>query len=76
MPDQRSMNDLVRRLTAAERKILGQMLAEQFEAGVYEALVVLHEAQVPPFEEGYEGTPFHDFVGRLRDWPWPQASVS
>jgi len=52
------------------------MLAEQFEAGVYEALVVLHEVQVPPFDEGYEETPFHDFVGRLGGWPWPQASVS
>ena len=35
------------------------------------ALVVLHEAQLEPFDEGYEGTPFHDFVGRLTGWQWP-----
>ncbi len=37
-----------------------------FEAGAHTALVVLHEVVVPPFEDGYEGTPFHDFVGRLQ----------
>jgi hypothetical protein len=31
----------------------------------------LHEAGIQPFEDGYEGTPYHDFVGRLIDWSWP-----
>lgn len=44
---------------------------EAFAAGVHAALVVLHEEGVPPFEDGYAGTPFHDFVGRLHDWEWP-----
>ena len=47
------------------------MLEEQFVGGVHETLVVLHEADIEPFDDGYEGTPFHDFVGRLTDWPWP-----
>ena len=43
-----------------------------FEAGVHAALVALHEERLPPFEDGYEGTPFHDFVGRLQGWDWPE----
>ncbi len=42
-----------------------------FVSGVHTALRVLHEAGLPPFEDGYEGTPFHDFVGRLQGWQWP-----
>jgi hypothetical protein len=34
----------------------------------YEVSVLL------PFDKAYEGTPFHDFVGRLDDWEWPKAS--
>ena len=48
------------------------MLEQAFVGGVHETLVVLHEAEVSPFDQGYEGTPFHDFVGRLDDWPWPE----
>jgi hypothetical protein len=47
------------------------MLQEQFVDGVHAALVAMHEHPVPPFEDGYEGTPFHDFVGRLDGWEWP-----
>jgi hypothetical protein len=70
MPDQLAVNELLRGLTGSEREVLAQMLALEFVGGVHEALVVLHQAQVEPFQEGYEGTPFHDFVGRLDDWPW------
>ncbi|MFD3404582.1 DUF6547 family protein [Kribbella sp. NPDC058693] len=66
-----AVNQLLRRLTSAEREVLAQMLAQEFVGGVHETLVVLHEAQVEPLQDGYEGTPFHDFVGRLDDWPWP-----
>jgi hypothetical protein len=48
------------------------MLEDEFVSGVHESLVVLHEESVPPFDGGYEGTPFHDFVGRLGDWDWPE----
>jgi hypothetical protein len=71
MPDQQAMNLLLARLDLAEREILAQMLSEAFQGGVHETLVILHEAEVPPFDIAYEGTPFHDFVGRLDDWPWP-----
>ncbi|TCC65459.1 hypothetical protein E0H73_00470 [Kribbella pittospori] len=71
VPAQPAVNQLLRRLTPAEREVLAQMLAQEFVGGVHETLVVLYEAQVEPFQDGYEGTPFHDFVGRLDDWPWP-----
>ena len=71
MPDQRAMNGLLRRLAPADREILAQMMAEEFVSGVHESLVVLHEQKLPPFDNGYEGTPFHDFVGRLDAWEWP-----
>ncbi len=44
------------------------MLYEAFWGGVHETLVILHEEGVSPFDTAYEGTPFHDFVGRLDDW--------
>jgi hypothetical protein len=47
------------------------MLAGAFFGGVHETLVVLHEAGIRPFDDGYEGTPYHDFVGRLDGWEWP-----
>jgi hypothetical protein len=71
-PDQWAINELVRRLSEADRQILANMLEETFISGVHEALVVMHEAGVPPLNNGYEGTPFHDFIGRLNGWTWPQ----
>lgn len=44
---------------------------DAFEAGVFIALRVLHDESIPPFEDGYEGTPFNDFAGRLNGWAWP-----
>jgi hypothetical protein len=71
IPDQREINVLLSRMSAAEREVLAQMLAQEFESGVHTTLVALHELEVPPFDKAYEGTPFHDFVGRLDDWEWP-----
>jgi hypothetical protein len=71
MPDQHAANVLLARLDRGEREVLAVMLAQAFVGGIHETLVVMHEAEVPPFDQGYEGTPFHDFVGRLDDWPWP-----
>ena len=52
--------------------MLATMLQEALVAGVHETLVKLYEAQVEPFEDGYEGTPYHDFIGRLGGWEWPK----
>ena len=48
------------------------MLEDTYVAGVHDTLVALHQAQVHPFEDGYEGSPFHDFIGRMNGWEWPQ----
>jgi hypothetical protein len=71
LSDQHAFNVLLRKLDASEREVLAQVLEQQFVAGVHQALAVLHEHEVPPFEDGYEGTPYHDFVGRLAGWAWP-----
>jgi hypothetical protein len=73
LDDQRAMNELLRALTPGHLEVLAQMLAQEFQSGVHETLVVLHEEQLPPFEDGMEGTPFQDFVGRLADWDWPAS---
>ena len=68
---QHEFNELLASLDAHQRKVLAAMLEQRFQAGVHTTLVVLHEAQIAPFEDGYEGEPFHDFVGRLAGGPWP-----
>jgi hypothetical protein len=72
MPEQHAMNALLARLDGPERNVLAMMLEEAFVSGVHETLAVLHEAQVRPFDDGYEGTPLNDFVGRLQGWEWPK----
>lgn len=71
MPGQHKMNVLLAGLSDSGREVLAQMLAEAFQSGVHETLVILHEAAIPPFDDGYEGSPFHDFAGRMQGWPWP-----
>ena len=56
-----------------DREILAGMLAHEAELGVFETLKVLEQFQVEPFEDGYEGSPYNDFIGRLADWEWPEA---
>jgi len=73
LPDEQRINALLAGLSADDREVIARMLGEAFQSGVHEALVVLHAGQVPPFEDGYEGTPFHDFTGRLQGWPWPDG---
>jgi hypothetical protein len=70
--DQHEVNQLLARMPGADREIVARILAEEFVAGVHTALVALREADLEPFEDGYEGTPFHDFMGRLDGWPWPE----
>jgi len=71
LADQWRMNQLLLSLSSEQRDVLGEMLTQQFVGGVHETLVVLHETGIPPLDEGYEGDPFHDFVGRLGGWEWP-----
>jgi len=71
LADQWRMNELLLSLSSEQRDVLAEMLAQQFVAGVHETLVVFHEHGVPPFDDGCEGDPFHDFVARLDGWEWP-----
>lgn len=71
LPDQHAMNDMLRRLSLDDRPVLAQMLTNAFVGGVHETLVVLHQHAVPPFDDGYQGTRFNDFSGRLVGWEWP-----
>jgi hypothetical protein len=48
------------------------MLAHEFAGGVFETLKALEAFDIAPFREGYEGSPYHDFIGRLADWEWPE----
>jgi hypothetical protein len=72
LPEQHQINEFLARLTKKDRETVAGMLSGEFVSGVHAALVALHEAAIPPFEDGHEGTPFHDFVGRLDDWNWPE----
>ncbi len=73
LEDQHEINLLLNRLTKADRDVIAMMLAHEVVTGVFETLKVLEEFKVTPFEEGYEGSPFNDFIGRLDDWQWPES---
>ena len=72
LPDQHRINELLARLSKADREVLAGMLAQEVELGVFETLKVLEGFGVAPFEDGYEGAPYNDFIGRLADWKWPE----
>lgn len=71
LPEQFEMNALLSRLDADARTVLARMLTEAFASGVFESLKVMEKYQVEPFRDGYEASPFNDFIGRLHDWKWP-----
>jgi len=73
LSDQHEINVMLSRMSAADREILANMLASQVVTGVFETLKALEQFQVSPFEDGYEGSPFNDFIGRLDDWEWPEG---
>jgi hypothetical protein len=73
MPDQHRFNALLARLAPEDREIIAEMLAQEYVGGAFGALSVLNEFGVVPFEDGYEGAAYNDFVGRLDNWPWPEA---
>jgi len=73
IPDQHEINLLLQRMSAADREILSGMLKHEVEVGVFETLKILEQFQVAPFEDGYEGSPYNDFIGRLANWKWPDV---
>lgn len=69
--EQFQINEMLARMTEADREVIAGMLAHAFESGVHTTLVSLYENEVESFDDGFEGDPFHDFVGRLDGWQWP-----
>ncbi len=61
-------------MTPVDREVVAEMLSHQVEVGIFESLKVLERFGVAPFQDGYEGSPFHDFVGRMGDWKWPESA--
>ena len=72
LPDQHKVNHLLARLPAADRDILARLLADEVRLGVFETLKTLEQFEIAPFESGYEGSSFNDFIGRLDGWKWPE----
>jgi hypothetical protein len=72
LPDQHEVNLLLARMPDADREILARLMSKEVELGVFETLKALEQFDIAPFETGYEGSPFNDFVGRLDDWQWPE----
>jgi hypothetical protein len=72
IPEQHEINLLLARMSPSDREILAAMLAREVELGIFETLKVLQQYQVAPFADGYEGSPFNDFMGRLSGWEWPE----
>ncbi len=73
IPEQHEINLLLERMSPSDREILAAMLAQEVVTGVFETLKVLEQYEIEPFKDGYEGSPFNDFVGRLADWKWPET---
>jgi hypothetical protein len=71
-PDDHAINLLLSRMSATDRELLARLLAKEFEHGVFETLKILEQFEITPFESGYEGSPYNDFVGRLDNWEWPK----
>lgn len=71
LPEQHQLNLLLQRLSPTDRNCLADVLAREVLTGVFETLKVLEKHRIEPFTDGYEGSPYHDFVGRLNGWSWP-----
>lgn len=73
IPEQHEINLLLSRLSPDDRRIVAGMLDHAFSGGLFEALKVLEQHKIEPFLDGYEGSPYHDYIGRLQDWEWPDS---
>lgn len=74
LSEQHQINQLLSMLDDQQREVVAGMLSHSFRGGVFESLKALEEFEVEPFIEGYEGSPYHDFVGRIdpEQWEWPE----
>lgn len=71
-PEEHRMNTVLARLGNEDRTVVARMPELSYEGGIHDTFRVLNDHEVPPFDDAYEGTPFHDFLGRLKtDWEWP-----
>jgi len=66
------MNAVLRALDRENREAVAEALSKEFQAGIFETLKVLEQLRVHPFEDGYEGSAYEDFIGRLGGWEWPK----
>jgi hypothetical protein len=74
LKEQYKMGLILKNLSDEERKILIKMFEGAFQAGVFETLAKLEEFEIEPFIEGYNGSPYDDFIGRVAKddpWDWP-----
>lgn len=74
IPEQQAMNQLLATLSGEQRTVLARMLQDQFVCGVFETLKALEVFRIESFVDGYEGSSYHDFIGRVDDdpWSWPE----
>jgi len=75
LQNQYEINLLLEKLSKPERQRIAEMLEEAFRGGVFETLKYLEEFEIEPFVDGYEGSPYHDFIGRVYKpdpWNWPE----
>lgn len=66
-----ALNALRASLSEQQRDLLAQMVFDAFDGGVFATLEALHAYGVEPFDEGYEGDPHSDYVGRTAGLGWP-----
>lgn len=74
LEDQFKINQLLASLSVQQREVVARMLAEEFQNGVFETLKALEDFGIEPFIDGYEGSAYHDFIGRAATdpWQWPK----
>jgi hypothetical protein len=74
LPDQHKINLLLASMSVSDRELLAKMLLEEVITGVFETLKSLEEHEIEPFKDGYEGSPYNDFIGRVsNNWEWPES---
>ena len=74
IPDQHRINLLMEQLSPSDRNTIANMMTQEVVTGVFETLKTMEQYGIEPFAEGYEGSAYQDFIGRLSDWDWPEDS--
>lgn len=73
-PEDPEVVEFFKKLSSREKEILTRLVSKSFEDGVFNSLKILETFQITPFEDGYEGSSYNDFIGRLdknNPWQWP-----